>query len=770
MSLPQLPVGGKILQGRYQVSETGEIGRGQFGVVYEVEEAHTGLKFAAKFLDVRGPSEAQARRELDVIEAVRKVGGHQNLIRVKEVGDDWGCPVVIMELAQESLADWDRRVRGQNLDDGARRRRLTFFTQQVADGLDFLGFYHLVHHDVKPGNVVLVGGVAKLTDFGLSKPLTPPVTEQSIGWTPLYAAPEFLQGEGGSRPYTSDQYSLAVTYHLLRTGHLPFKKWRDAGAVKKATTAELILAHVENAIDVSSLGPNEGAAVARALAKQPEDRFPSCREFAEAVANGVETDSWKPAQQAVRRTAIKPGVWAAGGLVVVLLAVLAGLLVPLLGGGTGGPPPPSGFARDEEVAALRQVVERQRRDLLILDGQVDALRSDYPTLFAAAWKAANRGEYASARELLAQTREKDRDFEFDYLERRLRRCDADATLIAWQGLSHPDRQPGTGTSEIVQNVLFHPKGDGLVSLSGRGTVVFHPIEFGQHRPLDGSHLDACLNPQGTQLVTVGVDGVTRAWQVGGGAVTLAGVVNELKPARKTDPHFTTAAFGRDGEVLYIGTSTGEVWVHDVKAKYKLQHKLSFFGETKSPVTGVLEIERGNGLGWGDKPPAFDVVAASSQERGNGLKWQPDDPFLATTVDADLNLPPNVAVRRIAPSHDRGLLTALTDDTIHIYGFNRRHFYRYSVDQLRCFPSHGRAVHLTFAGRNRLFVRFERGVVLVHLLSGRVLLTLESQPAPVGVDVEGSGGLSWDKQNLRLASGWGHSVSLWEFAKEVEGKK
>ncbi len=771
MSLPQLPVGGKILQGRYQVSETGEIGRGQFGVVYEVEEAHTGLKFAAKFLDVRGPSEAQARRELDVIEAVRKVGGHQNLIRVKEVGDDWGCPVVIMELAQESLADWDRRVRGQNLDEGARRRRLTFFTQQVADGLDFLGFYHLVHHDVKPGNVVLVGGVAKLTDFGLSKPLTPPVTEQSIGWTPLYAAPEFLQGEGGSRPYTSDQYSLAVTYHLLRTGHLPFKKWRDAGAVKKATTAELILAHVENAIDVSSLGPNEGAAVARALSKQPEDRFPSCREFAEAVANGVETDSWKPAQQAVRRTAIKPGVWAAGGLVVVLLAALAGLLIPPLLGTAATPPSPTGFARDEEVAALRALVDDQRNQLHALGRRTDMLRAgaDYSKLFIAAREAAEKREYVTARDLLALTRPADRGIEFAYLERRLKECEANSDRDPRGGLVAPSRKQDVEGD--VDAVLFRPGGKQLLTVENGNRLVLRSADFRTADWLENVHPAGVsgvnFDPHGVLLVSTDVEGSAHLWVVH----TTAERVKELPWANPPGgAQISAVGWGMIGRVLALQTASGRVQLFQIEAL-----KASPFGEfeafadvKKEKALEELEKRVGNRYyhplivddrrgGRYELITSYSTLAPlSSRIRA----FQVLAVRLGGKMTSELAVdnPTRRGLLWLSPSGDgERFVSCSADGTIRVWHTD-------SLTPLRTHPQPDLPVQVEFAGTpERLVVRAIDHARVIDPDSGQVLLRL---PVPGAKDVAWAPGarwMSWDQKSGQLAVTAERSVCVWQFA-------
>jgi tetratricopeptide (TPR) repeat protein len=100
-----------------------------------------------------------------------------------------------------------------------------------------------------------------------------------------YAAPEFFRGETSGR---SDQYSLAVTYCHLRGGRLPFH----------GNDAQLMAGHLGQPPDLTMLPPEERVAVARALAKDPDDRWPSCRDFVDAVrvgrVSGPVTPAWSP--------------------------------------------------------------------------------------------------------------------------------------------------------------------------------------------------------------------------------------------------------------------------------------------------------------------------------------------------------------------------------------------------------------------------------------------------------------------------------------------
>src|SRR5204862_7714495 len=117
------------------------------------------------------------------------------------------------------------------------------------------------HCDVKPQNLLLVGGTIKVADFGLARLLTHTITGHTGSLTPAYAAPEFFAGKTHRQ---SDQYSLAVTYCQLRCGRLPF----DGNA------AEMMAGHLRRAPDLSLLPPWERSVMARALAKDPAQRWP----------------------------------------------------------------------------------------------------------------------------------------------------------------------------------------------------------------------------------------------------------------------------------------------------------------------------------------------------------------------------------------------------------------------------------------------------------------------------------------------------------------
>ena len=147
--------------------------------------------------------------------------------------------------------------------------------EEAAEALDLMNNqYQLQHLDIKPQNLFLVYQHVKVADFGLVKDLEGMQASVTGGVTPVYAAPETF--DGWVSRY-SDQYSLAICYQELLTGRRPF----NGGNVR-----QLILQHLQAAPDLSPLPPAEQPAIARALAKNPDDRHPTCRDMVQAAAPG----------------------------------------------------------------------------------------------------------------------------------------------------------------------------------------------------------------------------------------------------------------------------------------------------------------------------------------------------------------------------------------------------------------------------------------------------------------------------------------------------
>src|SRR6185369_13601304 len=148
--------------------------------------------------------------------------------------------------------------------------------EETAEALDLMNSeYQLQHLDIKPQNLFLVHNHVKVADFGLVKDLEGMAASVTGGVTPVYAAPETFDG-WVSR--FSDQYSLAIVYQELLTGHRPF-----AGA----NVRQLVMQHLQGTPDLSSLSCSDRPVIARALAKDPNSRYPSCREMVDSLCLDV---------------------------------------------------------------------------------------------------------------------------------------------------------------------------------------------------------------------------------------------------------------------------------------------------------------------------------------------------------------------------------------------------------------------------------------------------------------------------------------------------
>jgi serine/threonine protein kinase len=244
------------------------LGRGGFGEVWRAS-APGGIKKAVKFV-FGAQDQKGALRELRSLERIKGVK-HPFLLTLERFEAVENQLVIVTELADCSLEDeFKRRLKHGSC--GITRDVLISYLHDAADALDYLHEqYQLQHLDIKPGNLLLVGGHVKVADFGLLKDLREVDCSAVDGLTPVYAPPEVFDG----RPtMNSDQYSLAVMYQELLTGSRPFGG---------RTIAQLATQHVHSAPNLEPLPPSDRPIIARALEKNPDRRFDSCKEFVEAL-------------------------------------------------------------------------------------------------------------------------------------------------------------------------------------------------------------------------------------------------------------------------------------------------------------------------------------------------------------------------------------------------------------------------------------------------------------------------------------------------------
>jgi serine/threonine-protein kinase len=201
---------------------------------------------------------------------------------------------MVMELVRGETLDEVLKKRGGAL--GARESLAII--AQAADGLSYAHSMGVIHRDIKPANLMITSsGLVKIMDFGIarvrgSQRLT---RDGSMVGTLAYMAPEQLRGEPGDE--RSDLYSLAIVLYELLTGAPPFAADSDY---------DLMQAHM-HAKPMRLLGRVPGidarvdAALMRALAKKPEQRFSSVREFCDALgATALRIDASKIVYEGTR--------------------------------------------------------------------------------------------------------------------------------------------------------------------------------------------------------------------------------------------------------------------------------------------------------------------------------------------------------------------------------------------------------------------------------------------------------------------------------------
>jgi serine/threonine protein kinase len=255
------------------------LGRGGFAEVWEAD-APSGRTVALKFMPAM--DSLAASKEIRSIRAVSALE-HPNLIRIEQVWCQPGFVVIAMELADGSLLDLlDAYI--SEFRTPIVGEQVCMYLAQAAAGIDYMNSrQHLVdgvrvgiqHCDIKPSNLLLLGDVVKVADYGLASPTSTTLKFHRRAGTLDYTAPEVFQGRLSD---WTDQYSLGVSYCVLRGGRLPF---RD-------TPAKFEKNFVRSAPpDLSMLPVAEQPIVQRALSHTPQDRWPSCREFISRLSKVV---------------------------------------------------------------------------------------------------------------------------------------------------------------------------------------------------------------------------------------------------------------------------------------------------------------------------------------------------------------------------------------------------------------------------------------------------------------------------------------------------
>ena len=276
------------------------LGRGGYGEVWRAI-APGGIPKAVKIV-YGDANAANAETEMRALSRIKDVR-HPLLLSIERIEVTHGNLVIVTELADRSLMDHFSRLR-QAQAIGVPQDELLRFVGDAGEALDFLyDSYSLQHLDVKPENILIIGGRAKLGDFGLVKNLYERGGSEVGGLTPTYAPPELFEGRPTRQ---SDQYSLAIVYVHMLTGGLPFQA---------NSTAEMATQHLRGIPDLSALPRPQRSVIARALSKDPALRFASCTAMVAALKDAAHKSEPLPAAGsgfAMPASAMKRGANANG--------------------------------------------------------------------------------------------------------------------------------------------------------------------------------------------------------------------------------------------------------------------------------------------------------------------------------------------------------------------------------------------------------------------------------------------------------------------------
>jgi serine/threonine protein kinase len=262
------------LPGGYRLQQ--RLGAGAYGEVWRAE-APGGVEVAVKLIP-RTSCPDEAHRELNALQLIKRLR-HPFLLALQGFFAHDDRLIIILDLADQSLRqrlDECRRA-GQT---GIPARELRPYFREAAEALDYLHAHGVQHRDIKPDNLLLLGGHVQVADYGVARLLQgASLQAATMMGTPAYMPPEVWDGTVSVH---SDQYSLAATWAELRLGRRPF-----AGA----NFVQLLHCHLRGQADLSGLGEREQAVLRRALSRDPSGRYPCCLAFVRDLARALAEDA-----------------------------------------------------------------------------------------------------------------------------------------------------------------------------------------------------------------------------------------------------------------------------------------------------------------------------------------------------------------------------------------------------------------------------------------------------------------------------------------------
>jgi len=275
----QLDVG-SVVDRRYRLKR--EIARGGAGAVFEAEHLYTSRPVAIKLLIAEQVEASESRQRLLLEARALSVARHPGIVLGLDAGEtEDGTPYLVMELLEGRTLEGILAV----------RRRIgvadaVYIGMQLCDALAAAHEHEILHRDIKPSNVFISRSesgreVTKIFDFGIARlhQQNPKITQRgAVLGTPEYMAPEQLMAQDDVDA-RCDIYALGISLYEALSGSVPFEGNFGEVLLKVATQPIPSLC-----ARCPQVPPELEAAIEKALAREPADRYSTVREFAEALS------------------------------------------------------------------------------------------------------------------------------------------------------------------------------------------------------------------------------------------------------------------------------------------------------------------------------------------------------------------------------------------------------------------------------------------------------------------------------------------------------
>jgi serine/threonine protein kinase len=252
--------------GRYRVLE--RIGRGAMGSVYAAMDEQLGRKVAVKLMLAAFEEDTELRERFHREARITGQLAHRNIVTIFDLGEHQNRPFIVMELLEGlPLNEHLRSAEVPSLD-----AKLDLMIQ-VCDGLQTAHEAGVVHRDIKPSNMFVVhDGTLKVLDFGVARLTSSSLTAAGmLLGTPEYMSPEQVRGQ--KMDARADVFSAAALFYFMLAGRPPFGS-RDLRNVLHA-----IISEAPAPLSDEEAPEAVAQALARGLAKNPEERYQRCAEM-----------------------------------------------------------------------------------------------------------------------------------------------------------------------------------------------------------------------------------------------------------------------------------------------------------------------------------------------------------------------------------------------------------------------------------------------------------------------------------------------------------